>query len=317
MLRHLFQAIEQALGSSLDTVATVVFWAGVLLVLHRIASTLFRLYMEIASARLKVRESLVVECPHCHRETIVQGSQCAFCRQSVHLPLAVRAWHFVHLRRQAAWWRRCRWTWDSIGIAVFLVLTIAGVLVTHAWTPAGPLQKLFIGMALLSWVALSWLVGHVLNLGPGGPIARVRDALYACAVSCVLIVSLVFAAEAKPVEEQVMWRIPVAEGGVARIDNQTLKLPQGMIGFEYLQVDHDAFGFHRVIPIAFLGTQRLELQHAGVEKWLIDNLWKHGQGYSERGLSVRSRVEQFIVVPNQTYQVVERDKQIFFRPAPQ
>jgi hypothetical protein len=186
----------------------------------------------------------------------------------------------------------------------------------HAWTPAGPLQKLFFGVALLSWVALSWLVGHVLHLGAGGPIARVRDALYACAVSCVLIVSLVFAAEAKPIEEEVMWRIPVGEGGIARIGDQTLTLPQGMIGFEYLQVDHEALGFHRAIPMAFLGTQRLELQHAGIEKWLLNNLWKHGQGYSERGLSVRSRVEQFIVVPNQTYQVVERDKQIFFRPAP-
>ena len=87
-----------------------------------------------------------------------------------------------------------------------------------------------------------------------------------------------------------------------------------MIGFEYLQVDHELLGYHRVIPLAFLGSERLEIKHTGIEKWFLDNLWKRGQGYSERGLSVRSRVEQFIVVPNQSYEVVERDKQVYFRP---
>jgi hypothetical protein len=54
-----------------------------------------------------------------------------------------------------------------------------------------------------------------------------------------------------------------------------------------------------------------------MEKWFLDNLWKYMQGYSERGLSVRSRVEQFLVVPNQEYEVVEREKQVYFRPAAQ
>jgi hypothetical protein len=72
-----------------------------------------------------------------------------------------------------------------------------------------------------------------------------------------------------------------------------------------------------VIPIAFLGNERLELQHGRVEKWFLDNLWKHMHGYTERGLSVRSRVEQFLVVPNQSYEVVERDRQVYFRPASQ
>ena len=68
---------------------------------------------------------------------------------------------------------------------------------------------------------------------------------------------------------------------------------------------------------AFLGNERLEVKHGGMEKWFLDNLWKRMYGYSERGLSVRSRVEQFLVIPNQEYEVVDREKQVYFRPAAQ
>ena len=314
MLRSLFQAIEQSLGPSLDTVATVVYWLGIVLLVHRIFSPVLRLRMEMISARLKLQESVVMECPYCHRETVVHDAQCAFCRKSLELPFTMRAWHFIHLRRQPMWWRWTRWTWDSLGLAAFVVLTVAGFVALHAWAPVGPLQKLFIGAALMCWVAISWLVARVLHLGGGGPIARLRDTVFAFAIAGVLAVSLLLAAESKPAEETVMWRIPVGEGAIARIDNQALALPQGMIGFEYLQVDHELLGYHRVIPLAFLGSERLEIKHAGIEKWFLDNLWKRGQGYSERGLSVRSRVEQFIVVPNQSYEIVERERQVYFRP---
>ena len=317
MLRSLFQAIEQFLGPSLDTVATIVYWSAVILLVHRLFSPLFRLRMEMVSARLKMQESVVMECPYCHRDTVVHDAQCSFCRKSLELPFTIRAWHFIHLRRHPMWWRRTCWIWDSLGLVAFVALTIAGFAALHAWAPVGPLQKLFIGMALACWVAISWLLARVLHLGGGGPIARLRDSVFAFAVAGVLAVSLLFAAESKPVEEVVMWRIPVGEGAIARIDDQALALPQGMIGFEYLQVDHELLGYHRIIPLAFLGSERMELKHAGVEKWFLENLWKRGQGYSERGLSVRNRVEQFIVTPNQTYEVVERNQQVRFRPAPQ
>lgn len=316
MLRSLFQAIEQFLGPSLDTTATIVYWSSIVLLAHRLFSPMFRLRMEMVSARLKLQESVVMECPYCHRETVVHDAQCAFCRKSLELPFTMRAWHFIRLRRQPMWWRWTRWTWDSVGLAIFVALTVAGLMALHAWAPASPLQKLFVGLALACWVAISWLIARILDLGGSGPIARLRDTVFAFAVAGVLAVSLLLAAESKPVAEFVMWRIPVGEGAIARIDNQALTLPQGVIGFEYLQIDHDQLGYHRVIPLAFLGSERLELKHAGFERWFLDNLWKHAQGYSERGLSVRSRVEQFSVIPNQNYEVVQRDKQVFFRPAP-
>jgi hypothetical protein len=317
MLRSLFQAVEQFLGPSLDPVASAVYCLSILLLLHRIFSPMLRLRMEMLSARLKMQESVVMECPYCHRETVVHDEQCSFCRKSLELPLSMRVWHFIHLRRQPLWWCRTRWVWDSLGLAAFAAMTVAGIIALHAWSPAGPLQKLFIGLALMCWVAMSWLVGRIMHLGAGGPIARLRDAIFCFALAGLLALNLVFAAESRPAEEIVMWRIPVGEGAIARIDNRALSLPQGMIGFEYLQLDHELLGYHRVIPLAFLGSDRLEINHSGIEKWFLDALWKRGQGYSERGLSVRSRVEQFNVVPNQNYEVVERDKQVFFRPAPQ
>ncbi len=317
MLQRLFQAIEQFLGPSLDTFASVFYWLGVVLLAHRVVAPLWRLRMELVSARLKLHESVVMECPYCHRETVVHDAQCAFCRKSLELPLSMRAYHFLRLRRQPMWLRWTRWTWDSLGLGVFLVLTVAGAMSLRVWAPEAPLHKLFLGLALLSWVLIGWLVGRVLHLGAGGPVARVRDAVFACAAAAVLTVSLLFAVESRPVNEDVLWRVPIGEGAIARIGSRPLTLPQGMIGFEYLQVDHEGLGYHRVIPLAFLGSERLEVSHAGIEKWFLHDLWKHGQGYSERGLSVRNRVEQFIVVPNQTYEVVLRDNQVYFRPASQ
>ncbi len=317
MLRSLFQAIEQFLGPSLDGVATLVYWAGVVLLVHRIGAPIVRMRMEMVSARLKLQESVVMECPYCHRETVVHDAQCAFCRKSLELPFTVRAWHFMRLRRQPAWWRWTRWSWDAVGLLIFLALTVSAFIALDAWTPDGALQKLFIGIAAACWVALSWLVARVLDLGAGGPVARLRDSVFAFAVTGVLALSLLFAVESRPIEEVVIRRIPVGEGAIARIDDQPLTLPQGMIGFEYLQIDHELLGYHRIVPMAFLGSERLELKHAGLEKWFLDNLWKRAHGYSERGLSVRSRVEQFIVVPNTNYEVVERSRQVFFRPVTQ
>jgi len=316
-MRSLFLFIEQSLGPSLATVSAVVYWAAIVLLAHRILAPILRLRMEIATARLRMEERMVMECPHCHRETVVADSQCAFCRQSLATPLDLRIWHFMRMWHQPMWFRWTRWSWDIIGLVIFIALTVVGFVGLRGWTSSGPLQQLFLGVAIFCWVAIGWLVARVLHVGREGPIARLRDLVFSFAIAWVLAVSVFFAVESTAVPETVMWRIPVGEGGIAKIEDKGLLLPQGMIGFEYLQVDHELIGFHRVIPIAFLGNERLEVTHGGTEKWLLDNLWKHMHGYSERGLSVRSRVEQFIVVPNREYEVVDRDKQVYFRPVAQ
>ena len=315
MMRSLFLLIEQSLGPSLASVSAFVYWAAIILLAHSILAPVLRLRMEMATARLRMEERMVMECPHCHRETVVADSQCAFCRQSLATPWDLRVWHFLRLWHHPKWFRWMRWSWDIIGLVIFIALTVAGFVGLRAWTWSGPLQQLFLGVAIFGWAAIGWLVARVLHVGPGGPIARLRDLVFSLAVAGVLAIAVFFAVESTPVTETVMWRIPIGEGGIAKIEDKTLLLPQGMIGFEYLQVDHDLIGYHRVIPIAFLGNERFEVKHGGMEKWFLDNLWKHMHGYSERGLSVRSRVEQFLVVPNHEYEVVDREKQVYFRPA--
>lgn len=315
MLRSLFQALEQFLGPSLATVASVVYWAALLLLLHRIVSPIVRLRLEMVAARLKVEESLMMECPYCHRETIVHDSQCAFCRKSIGLPLSLRAYHFLKLRRHPRWFQWTCWGWDILGLALYVAVTLLGALAIRPWNLSGPLQQLFIGVAVLCWVAIGWSAARVLDISSQGPIARLRDLVFSFAATGVMAIALFLAAESRPVQEQVIWRIPVAEGGIARIGEKSLALPQGMVGFEYLQVDHELLGYHRIIPIAFLGSERLEVEHGRMRKWFLDNLWKHMHGYTERGLSVRSRIEQYPVTPNQSYELVERERQVYFRPA--
>jgi len=315
MLRNLFLAIEQSLGATLAPIASVVYWGALILLAHRVLAPVVRLRMEMLGAKLKLEQSMVMECPFCHRDTVVHDNQCAFCRNSIALPPSLRIWHFMRLQRQPKWLRYFRWGWDAAGLLIFIGLTIAGFVMLRAWDWSGAVQQLFFGVAMLCWVAVGWLAARVLNIGAGGPISRLRDTVFVFAVAGVLALTLFLGAEARPAEETVLWRIPVGEGGIARIGDKSLLLPQGMIGFEYLQVDHELLGYQRVIPLAFLGNERLELKHSGMEKWFLDNLWKHMHGYSERGLSVRNRVEQFLVVPNQEYEVVERDRQVYFRPA--
>jgi hypothetical protein len=314
MLRSLFQSVEQWLGPSLGTVATIVYWLAIAMLAHRIVAPLLRLWMEMVTSKLKMEESVVMECPYCHRETVVHDSQCAFCRKSLELPLTIKVWHFIRLRRRPRWLRWARWSLEVLALAAFIVITLAGFSAGRAWAPAGALQQLFIGVAILCWVAIGWLTARVLSLREGGPIGRLRDAVFAFATLGAMALAIFLAAESRPAQEMVLWRINVGEGGIAQIEDKPLPLPQGMIGFEYLQVDHELLGYHRIIPVAFLGAERMPVRHGKIEKWFLDKLWTSAQGYSERGLSVRSRVEQYLVVPNKDFEVVERERQVFFRP---
>ncbi len=314
-MRRLFQSAEQWFGPSLGTIAAVIYWLAMALLAHRVFAPMLRLRMEVLAAEIHLKDSLILECPSCHRETVVPGKQCAFCRKSIELPLSLRIWHFFKLLRPPKWLRWVRWGYEGLGLVLFLALTIAGFVTLRAWAPEGPLHQLLIGFAIVCWTAVGWLVARVLLFGAGGPIGRVRDAVFALATTGVLALFLFLASESRIEAETVLWRVPVGEGGIARVEDKPLGLPQGVIGFEYLQVDHEMLGFHHVIPMAFLGAERLEVRHTRIKKWFLDKLRKRAQGYSERGLSVRSRVEQFMVAPNREYEIVERERQVFFRPA--
>jgi len=203
-MRSLFLFIEQSLGPSLATVSAFVYWAAIILLAHRILAPALRLRMDMAAASLRMEERMVMECPHCHRETVVADSQCAFCRQSLATPWDLRVWHFMRLWHQPMWFRWTRWGWDIIGLIVFIALTVAGFVGLSAWTWNGPLQQLFLGVAIFCWVAIGWMIGRVLNIGPGGPIARLRDLVFSFAAAGMLVIAVFFAVESTPVTETVM-----------------------------------------------------------------------------------------------------------------
>ena len=313
-MRRVFQSIEQWFGPSLGTTATVIYWLAVALLAHRIIAPMVRLRMDMVSAGLQIKDGLILECPACHRETLVQDKQCAFCRRSIELPWSVKLWHFFRLRRAPKWLRWMRWAYEGMGLALFLGLTFIGANALRAWAPEGALHQLFLGIAFLCWAAVGWFVARALHFGVGGPIGRLRDAVFAFAASGVLTLSLFLATESRIATETVLWRVPVSDGWVARVGDKSLALSQGIIGFEYLQIDHTLLGYHRIVPMAFLGAERLDIKLGRFEKWCVDLLLKRAQGYSERGLSVRSRVEQFMVASSREYEIVEREQQVYFRP---
>ncbi|MEQ1883098.1 MAG: hypothetical protein ABL878_19260 [Burkholderiales bacterium] len=313
-MNGVFQSIEQWFGPSLDTAATIVYWLAVALLAHRILAPMVRLRMDMVSAGLQLKDSLVLECPACHRETIVLDKQCAFCRKSIELPWSIKFWHFFKLRRQPKWMRWIRWAYEGAGLILYSGLTIIGAYALGAWAPDGALHQLFLGIAILCWAAIGQFVARVLHFGIGGPFGRLRDAVFAFAAAGVLSLSLFLATESRITPETVLWHVPITENGVAHVDDKSLTLAQGMIGFEYLQIDHKMLAYHRVIPLAFIGAERLEVKRSRFGKWCVELLLKRAQGYSERGLSVRSRVEQFMVASSREYEIVEREQQVYFRP---
>ena len=94
------------------------------------------------------------------------------------------------------------------------------------------------------------------------------------------------------------------------IGENQLHLPTGQIGFEYLQVDHETFGIHRIVPLAFLGGDRLPIPHGTVQTALIHHLKAHPDRYGSRGLTVRVRIDLHQTTPGKTYEIVQREGQV-------
>ena len=315
MMRSLFLFIEQSLGASLATVSAFVYWTAIILLAHRILAPVLRLRMEMASARLRMEERMVMECPYCHRETVVADSQCAFCRQSLGTPWDLRAWHFLRLWHQPAWFRWTRWSWDIIGLLIFIALTAAGFAGLHAVDLERPATTTLPGRG-------DFLLGRDRLAGGTGAAYRPGRTDREVTRSGVLVCS-----RRSTGDRRVLCRRidagnrngDVADPDRRRRDRKNRRPGAAFAaGNDRLRIPAGGPRPGRLSPCdpdRFLGNERLEVKHSRVEKWFLDNLWKHMHGYSERGLSVRSRVEQFLVVPNREYEVVDREKQVYFRPS--
>jgi hypothetical protein len=198
--------------------------------------------------------------------------------------------------------------------ALFVLLAIRLILETGALEPNGSLHRLFLGMVLLSLAAVGWFGGRTLTLSRRGIVARLGDAMVTLAAIGMLAVTVFLAGNAMPVREVQLAHFATAPG-LADIGYRTIALANDEIGFEYLQLDHKLLGYHRVIPLAFLGTDRVPVHRSPLKESVIDHLREHADMYHRRGLLVRLRSDRLKVTAGQQYEVVDIGGEILIRRA--
>ena len=312
MLATLLRAIEQGLGPSLSSVGDIAFWAGMLMLAYVVLAPLMRVVVQTRAARSGIEREWIMSCKHCRKISVVAGSECEHCGRELDIPWIVRLHIFFANEGEASWLRNTRWVYTFIGLSVFVAITVTALSSTGTWSPQSNIEKLFVGLSLIAWAGLGWLLGRVLGIGTGGPISRVRDAIFSLALATVLIATTTLALAARPVPEIVVASVRV-DGQVAQLGTKAIALIGYQLGFEYLQVEHNFAGFRQITPLAIVGARRIELPLSKFESKLVDMLWKHANGLTERGISVRKRTEQFVTNESGIYEIVLRGDEVSIR----
>jgi hypothetical protein len=312
MLATLLHAIEQGFGPSLSSVGDIAFWVGVLMLAYVVLAPLMRIVIQSKAARFGIEREWIMSCSHCRKITVVAGSECEHCGRELELPWIVRLHIFFGSEGEAHWLRTTRWIYTFAGLSAFVAITIAALVATGTWSPQSNIEKLFVGLSLIAWAGLGWLLGRVFGIGTGGPISRVRDAIFSIALATALIATTTLALAARPVPEIVVASVRV-DGQVAQLGTKAIALVGYQLGFEYLQIEHDFAGFRRITPLAIVGASRIDLPLKDLEATLARTLWKHANELTARGLSVRKRTEQFVTDEPGIYEIVLRGDKVSIR----
>ncbi|MGH8679357.1 MAG: hypothetical protein ACREUQ_13535 [Burkholderiales bacterium] len=312
MLDMILQTIDKTLGSSLATAADIVFWSGLVLMSYLVLAALTRLLMELRAARIGLEKRWVMNCPTCERMTIVSSSVCEHCGRPLGMPLTLRVQHIFMFLSEPHWLRNVRWALTFAALVLFVAVSAVFAVRTSALAGQSNLERMFLGFAMIAWTGLAWLIARMLNPSQGGVLSRLRDAVFALVVFAILSVLLGVVGAARPVPETVVATVQI-DGQVAQLQGQAIALAGSQMGFEYLQIDHPLVGFHRIIPIAIFGAQRVELPMGRFEAAVSEHLWEHSNDYTARGLSVRRRTEQLLVDEPGTYEVVLRGNEVKVR----
>ena len=312
MLRLLFQSLEQSLGSSLSQAAFVIYWIGVMLLAYAVLVPVYRIVMDYAAARRGLEQHWVMTCRNCGNVTLVRGRLCAHCDWELDIPWTLKRWAALPTRHRGKWARRLKWAGHLFGSAGFLLLSIWVITAIGALSPQGELHRLFVGFALIAWAAVGWFGGRMLRLEPRGLLPRVGDGLVALAAMGAMAIALFLADAARPISEIQLARFTTVKG-VARIGEDLIPLPQGEIGFDYLQLDHELLGYHHIVSVGFSSGERVPLSRNAIALEIVNHLRQHAVGYTNRGLTVRLRKEHIVVSPDQSYEVIQREGQVLIR----
>jgi hypothetical protein len=312
MLASLLATIEQGLGPSLATAGNIAFLIGLIMLAYVVLAPLIGIVVEWQADRIGMEREWIMHCDTCRKTTVVAGSVCEHCGQQLGIPWTVRLQHYFGHGSEPHWLRVARWFYMLVGIAGFALVTLAALGFTSAWSPQTNVEKLFVGLSMLTWGGLGWLLGRVVGIGTGGPVSRVRDAVFSMALIALLMITTALATAARPVEETIVARVTV-DGQVAQLGTKATALAGYPLGFEYLYVEHAFAGFRHVTPLAIVGTQRIELPQGARQDHVSAFLWKHANGLGARGLAVRKRTDQFAVNQPGIYEIVLRGHEISIR----
>lgn len=314
MLRLLFQNLEQTLGPSLSQVSLLVYCGGLTLLLVVILVPVWRVWMEYLTTRTGMERHWVMTCGRCGTRTTVTGRTCSHCEEDLGIPWTVRLWTASTRSGEGTSARRLRWGIHLFGSAAFLLLSIWVVTATGALAPQGALHRLFLGFAILALAVAGWLGGRVLRIGGQGVLARAGDAVMALAAIGVMAIALFLADAASSPKEIPLARFDTI-ANAARIGDRVLLLSEGEVGFEYLQLDQEHLGYHRIVSLAFTGGGRVPVQCGILSQWVTGHLRQHAAGYTARGFTVRVRNDRLRITPGKSYEVVEREGQVLIRNA--
>lgn len=312
MLRLFFTGIEQALGPALSGIAFLVYAAGLGVLGVAVFLPLFSRWMEYLAMGYGLAQVWIMTCGHCGRTTRAAGRHCGYCDQALELPATLKLWSGAIRKRASIRSQTTRWSAHLAGSILFLLLSGWLVLSVDVLSANGSLNRLFLGLGLLAWAAAGWFTSRAVRLAPMGVLGRVRDGALAFASIGFVAVWLFLAEEAKPVPETLIATFTVKPAAI-QVNDRLLQIPSGEVEFEYLQMDHELLGYHDIIPLAFVGRNRIPISHSPLMQALIAHLRANPDDYAARGLMVRHRSDRHKVTSGYTYEVVERVGQLLIR----
>lgn len=314
MIHGIFEAILQSLGPSFDQVAEWMYWAGLALVGMAVLAPVARVGLEYMTARAGLERRWVMRCTHCGHRTVIKGAECTYCGESVGLSWVVRLWTDTRFGRESAVTQRLRWVLHIGAAGAFAFVAYRLMTAVGALEPEGRLHQLFAGISLIALAVVGWLGGRTFRLGSEGLLGRLRDGVMALAWTGFLGLALILADAARPTSEVLLARFSV-DGHTARIGDRLVPVSNAEIEFEYVQLDHDLLGYHRIVSVAFLGDERVPFSQSGPGQWLVEHLRRNAMEYQDYGLFVRARRDRVPIASGEFYEVTQRDNQVLIRRA--
>ena len=313
MLRRLLQGIEQGLGpAALAEVSFLIYWGGIVLLGLAVLAPFYRRWLEYSARSLGLAQHWVITCGGCQKQTVVTGPRCGYCDEALGISGALRRWTGLTRKPPGLNTQQWRWRVHLLGNVLFFVLALWFVTSLGTFSVEGQLHQLFVGLALQAWATLGRFAGVAMRLDRGGFLARAGAGVLMLAAIGVMGISLVLAGEARPASESVLAQFST-NGESVLIQDQELALTGRDIGFEYLQLDHEVFGYHGIIALAFLGRERLPVSGWFMKDTVVGHFREHAEAYEARGLTVRLRTDRVRLRSGQSYQVVERRGQVHIR----